>query len=90
MKTFTDPYGYVRQEISKNLLHRVKARTHIWAPNRDKYPLEFEEYDVHHKDENKLNNEPKNLEVLTREEHEKRHGFKIGGKRRLPPYFQQF
>jgi len=29
---------------------------------------------VHHKDKNPLNNEPANLEVMTREDHEKLHG----------------
>ena len=30
-------------------------------------------YDIHHKDHNKNNNEPENLELLTRKEHLKRH-----------------
>lgn len=31
------------------------------------------EYDVHHKDGNRLNNDPQNLEILTRSEHMKKH-----------------
>ncbi|MAF50983.1 MAG: hypothetical protein CMH64_02725 [Nanoarchaeota archaeon] len=75
-RTYVDEYGYLRYVESDLLIHRAVARTHIWAPNSEKYTLPFEDYEVHHKDENKMNNEIWNLEVLTEEEHMRRHGYK--------------
>tara|TARA_Y100000310_G_C20011481_1_gene503140 strand:+ start:65 stop:310 length:246 start_codon:yes stop_codon:yes gene_type:complete len=75
IKTYVDKYGYLRYEGSDKLVHRTIAKVHIWAPNCEKYPLPFREYEVHHKDGDKLNNKISNLEVLTNEEHALRHGF---------------
>ncbi len=66
--------GYVVFKDSGNSLHRYIAKKEIWSKDRKKYPLEFHEYQVHHIDKNKRNNNPENLKVTTRLEHEKEHG----------------
>ncbi|RJQ21706.1 hypothetical protein C4580_02000 [Candidatus Woesearchaeota archaeon] len=75
--------GY--QQFAKNILyphkqgklfHRWYAKKHIYTPNRDKYPLPWEEYDVDHKDGNKRNNDLSNLQILTREEHKRKHNLR--------------
>ena len=60
-------------EKEGQVFHRWYARKHIYYKNREKYPLHFTEYEVHHKDHNKRNNGLDNLEILTREEHKRRH-----------------
>lgn len=40
-------------------------------------------YDIHHRDENPLNNQPDNLEALTAEEHARLHGLTEYGLRRI-------
>ncbi len=67
MPTYTDKKGYKRHS---NLVHREKAYEQIYKKNRDRYPLPFSEYVVHHKDGNKQNNEIDNLDILTPDEHE--------------------
>jgi hypothetical protein len=52
--------------------HRIMAE---WKIGRPLLPGEV----VHHIDGNKLNNHPKNLEILTRAEHMRRHGLGIPG-----------
>ena len=71
MSTYVDGNGYKRHS---NLVHREKAYEQIYKKNRDKYPLPFSEYVVHHKDGDKQNNDIQNLEILTPAEHEKVHG----------------
>jgi len=51
------------------LVHRMVAHA-LLGLRREKYKVGF--FDVHHKDENRLNNDPANLEVLTRSEHAKK------------------
>jgi ribonucleoside-diphosphate reductase alpha chain len=63
--------GYVRVHLKngrkgKDLFHRMIVRDVL---NRD-----IDELSVHHADENKLNNDPANLEVLTPAEHSRHHG----------------
>lgn len=70
MPTYIDKNGYERHS---SLVHREKAYEQIYKNNRDKYPLPFSEYVIHHKDENKKNNNIDNLEILTPEEHERKH-----------------
>ena len=36
--------------------------------------MQFSDYDIHHKDGNKFNNNPDNLDIIFREEHEIEHG----------------
>ena len=43
-------------------------------PNRDEYPLRFSQYQVHHIDGNKSNNDVSNLQIVTRREHEEIEG----------------
>ena len=57
--------------------HRLIAEKYLL---KDKYSVTIDgrkylspEYDVHHIDENKLNNSPNNLMILTRSEHKKLH-----------------
>jgi len=74
---YTDKKGYKREKPShSNLIHRQNAFKYIYLKNRDKYPLRFRYYQVHHKDGNKKNNHSSNLELLTREQHEAIHSIK--------------
>ena len=61
---------YVKQDGRHQ--HRVVAETILGRP------LEAGEI-VHHKDENKKNNNPNNLEIITQGEHMQRHGIGIPG-----------
>ena len=70
-KTTIDKHGYKRNGYGR-LIHRDKAEKLIY--NKEDFDLEFGEYVVHHKDGNKLNNRKDNLEILTQEEHKKKHG----------------
>lgn len=67
-----DCYGYLRWLQTGELIHRIVARELIYPYGH--FTMEFEFYDVHHIDRNKKNNQPYNLAVLTREEHEAVHG----------------
>jgi hypothetical protein len=55
------------------VFHRWYARKNIYYKNRGRYRLHFSEYEVHHKDSNKRNNDLSNLDLLTREEHRRVH-----------------
>jgi len=70
---FTDYNGYLRWKDSKRLVHRSIAEKQIYEKDRKKYPLPFEEYQVHHVDKNKSNNKTENLQLLTKREHEELH-----------------
>ena len=65
-KTYIDEKGYERYSGSGKLVHRevVKKQGVYLKPGF---------HHVHHKDGNKLNNDPKNLEVKYRSEHELDH-----------------
>jgi len=56
------------------LIHRDIAYKEIYQYPL-KHKLRFGDYDIHHIDKNKLNNSVENLEILTREQHKKKHGF---------------
>jgi len=77
--TYTDKHGYKRYADSKKLVHRHIAYKAIYQQNRDKYPLPFREYQVHHKDEHKKNNRVSNLQIVRRVQHEAIHGI-VGGR----------
>jgi|SRR3989344_6195351 len=70
---YIDKNGYERYKNSDMLVHRKIAYDFIFVKNRDKYFLGYAEYVVHHKNENKRNNNIDNLEILTQEEHKKLH-----------------
>jgi hypothetical protein len=57
-----------------NNIHRDIAYQKIYLKDRKHYPLPFSRYDVHHINENKLDNRPANLEILLREKHCEIHG----------------
>lgn len=73
---YKDTSGYIREREHSDLVHRNIAYEQIYRKNRDKYPLPFRKYVVHHKDGNKENYDVNNLEVLLPYEHEKIHGIK--------------
>jgi len=72
-----DKNVYIRDGDTKRLIHRDVAYKEIYLKNREKYPLPFSEYQVHHLDGNKFNNSIKNLLILTREEHKKIHNIRF-------------
>ena len=78
-KTYIDNKGYARYIKTDRLVHRDVAYKYIY--NSMKYPLRFSDYQIHHKDGNKLNNHPSNLELVTRKEHEENHGFSFENKK---------
>lgn len=71
---YVDSNGYERNTFKhSNLTHRQVAYRELYLKHKDKYPLPFSKYQVHHKDKNKLNNHPDNLDLFTQEEHEAIH-----------------
>lgn len=70
---YKDERGYPRKAKHSNLLHRKIAYKHIYLPNRDKYPLPFSSYIVHHIDGDKENYDVNNLAIMTQAEHEEVH-----------------
>lgn len=61
--------GYYSLSVSDRcLMHR-----YVWEYFNGPIPDNF---DVHHKDENKSNNDISNLEIMTKSDHTKLHGFK--------------
>ncbi len=73
---YIDKRGYPRDNYSHELIHRRVAYNKIYLPNRNQYSLPFSSYVVHHINENKFDCRVNNLQILTREEHEKVHGKK--------------
>lgn len=70
-----DENGYERGKLEhSDLIHRQVAYREIYLKNRKNYPLPFSEYQIHHKDGNKRNNDVSNLQIVTEEEHRKIHG----------------
>jgi len=71
--TYIDEKGYKRYKNGHRLVSRKIAQEKIYERNRNKYSLPFREYIVHHKNENKLDNKIQNLELYTKEQHNKVH-----------------
>ena len=70
--TFIDNHGYLRDKHNR-LIHRQIAFQQIFRPNRNKYSRPFSDYNVHHIDGNKLNNDIKNLEIILPNQHRDLH-----------------
>jgi hypothetical protein len=74
-QSFVNKKGYRIEKGAKFAsAHRKIAYQKIYLRNRAKYPLPFERYDVHHINGNRQDNRPKNLELLTHEDHQMLHG----------------
>lgn len=64
--------GYEVEDKEEEFIHRKRAY-HIYLENRNKYPLPYSAYEVHHIDFDKTNNKVSNLQILTPTEHDKLH-----------------
>jgi len=73
---FIDKKGYLRWK-SKRLVHRDTAYRFIFKKNRQKYRMPFSKYQIHHKNRRKWDNRIDNLQILTKSEHERMHGWKF-------------
>jgi len=65
--SYLDERGYLRCNTDKRLWHRKiawRSYSGVWL---------FSKLDVHHRDFNKLNNNPSNLVALTRSAHRRKH-----------------
>jgi hypothetical protein len=65
-KTYIDKKGYKRDKKTGKAEHRTNAERKVGGKI---YPGRV----VHHKDGNKLNNDPSNLQVMSRSDHGKLH-----------------
>jgi hypothetical protein len=71
--SYMDRNGYQRtKQEHSNLVHRGRIY-HVYLENRDKYPLPFSAYEIHHIDFDKTNNKVSNLAILTPTEHDDIH-----------------
>ena len=86
MSSYIDRNGYQRRTCDNRLVHRNFAYENIYRQNREKFPLPFRKYQVHHIDGNKINNDISNLAVVTREEHKNIHGILEDRIYSPPPY----
>jgi hypothetical protein len=73
MDIYVDRNGYERYIANDLLVHRVVAFNEIYLLERDKYRLPFSHYQVHHRNGNKRDNRPENLNVIIKFDHEDRH-----------------
>ncbi len=69
---FVDNNGYLRWKSDNRLCHRDTAFNQVFK--KGSFTMQFSEYDVHHKDGNKFNNNSDNLDIIFREDHEIEHG----------------
>lgn len=71
---------YARGSIDNEpLISRQIAYKEIYLKNRERYPMEWLEYQVHHKNEQPRDNRVSNLQVVTPAEHSAIHGFRVTG-----------
>jgi len=66
---YIDQFGYQRNGYGQ-LIHRKVAYKYLYTSDMGR----FSQYIVHHKDRNKLNNSPENLQIMMQLEHSKVHG----------------
>ncbi len=69
-ETYEDSRGYMRFSDSGEYVHRWVAENYVVGRKLRRGEV------VHHIDGDKLNNEPDNLEVMSKKEHDDLHGFK--------------
>jgi len=72
---FVDNNGYLRWKSKNRLCHRDIAYSHVYEGGS--YPKRFSDYDIHHKDGNKFNNNPDNIDIVSRDAHDLEHGYVI-------------
>jgi len=73
-KTYLDRAGYLRFNDTDRLVHRWVAYHQIYEGGF--FLLPFSNYQIHHLDKNKLNNDASNLQLVTRRKHRKTHNIK--------------
>ena len=71
-KCYVDHHGYLRWKTGNRLCHRDIAYNLVYK--KGSFNKSFSSYDIHHRDQNKFNNNPENLKVILREAHEIKHG----------------
>jgi len=69
---FVDNNGYLRRKSDNRLCHRDIAFNHVFKGGS--FTEKFSAFDVHHKDGDKFNNNPYNLGIVSREDHDLEHG----------------
>lgn len=67
-----DERGYERNGYDQ-LIHRRVAFKKVYNPRI--HCGRFREFIVHHKDKNKRNNSPENLQIMSSDEHNRLHGY---------------
>jgi len=71
-RSYVDRRGRRRFKEGDGLVSRKVAYNEIYLENKEKYPLEFREYVVYHKDKKRENFDSDNLELVSAKEHRKR------------------
>lgn len=80
---FINKNGYSEGNQHSDLISRKVAYEQIYLKNRDKYPLRFSQYIIHHINGEKLNNSIMNLYICTTKEHNQIHNEQIKNKKRF-------
>lgn len=80
---FINKNGYSEGNQHSDLISRKVAYEQIYLKNRDKYPLRFSQYIIHHINGEKLNNSITNLYICTTQEHNQIHDEQIKNKKRF-------
>ncbi len=76
-KQYKDKKGYMRFVDDKKLVHRDVAYWNIYrVMSQDEYPLRFRQYVVHHKNMKRTDNRVENLQIMTQEQHKRKHNLK--------------